>query len=160
MQKSQNQAIYQASTIWFYGKDIRKKRIPGSQPRRYNIFKSCLASFITTIPTSRQQRLLLLIPPPSWQNQQSSSLQSGNEGDQQKDVLWNASNEVTKKISELPEICFPGIESIGEPVSSEHAGSSTPLKTEQYFIPTKSLFSPYTFSFPRIFSHQVREVFH
>ena len=30
MQESQNQAIYQASTIWFYGKDTWRKRIPES----------------------------------------------------------------------------------------------------------------------------------
>ena len=51
------------------------------------------------------------------------------------------------KASGQPEICFPIASSVREPVRSEHTGSLTPLKTEQYFILTKSLFSSYIFGF-------------
>ena len=127
MQESQNQVIYQASTIWFHGKDIRRKRILGSRPWRYNTFGSCLASSTTRTPTSRRQYPFPLIPLHPWQNQQSSSPQSGNKDDQQKALQSALKSEATRKVSESvwfsmkpeagrwPGICLPGAKSVGEP---------------------------------------------
>ena len=36
MQESWNQVIYQVSIIWSYGKNIQKKKIPGSQLQRFS----------------------------------------------------------------------------------------------------------------------------
>ena len=98
MQESQNQVIYQVSTIWSHGKDIQRKKIPGSQPQRSSTLESSLARSTRTILTSRQRPLLQSTPHHRWLGQQSSppSLSSGNEGDQQ-DALRSAPNEVTRK---------------------------------------------------------------
>ena len=62
MRESQNWAIYQAFTIWFHGRDIQRKRIPGSQPQRSSTLESLSARFTKTILTSQQQLLLLSTP--------------------------------------------------------------------------------------------------
>ena len=62
MQESQNQVIYQVSTIWSHGKDIQKKRIPGSQLQRSSTSESSSARSTRIILTS-QPRLLLLSTP-------------------------------------------------------------------------------------------------
>ena len=62
MQESQNQVIYQVSTIWSHGKDIQKKRIPGSQPQRSSTSESSSARSARITLTS-QPRLLLLSTP-------------------------------------------------------------------------------------------------
>ena len=81
MQESQNQVIYQVSTIWSHGKDIQKKRIPGSQLQRSSTLESSSARSTKTTLTSRRQHLLQSIPHHRWLD--SLSLSSGNEDDQQ-----------------------------------------------------------------------------
>ena len=62
MRESQNQVIYQVSTIWSHKKDIQKKRIPGSQLQRSSTSESSSARSTRIILTS-QPRLLLLSTP-------------------------------------------------------------------------------------------------
>ena len=54
MQESQNQVIYQGSTIWFFEKVIQKKKISGSLHRPFSILGSSSARSIGIILTSRQ----------------------------------------------------------------------------------------------------------
>ena len=91
MQKSQNWATYQASTIWCLGKGIQKKKIPGSQPQRSSILGSSSAHSTRTTLTSRRRLLLQSTPHHQWLGQQSSplNLSSGNKDDRQ-DALQSA----------------------------------------------------------------------
>ena len=102
MQESQSQAIYQVSTIWSHGKDIRRKKIPESQPQQSNTLESSSARSTRTTLTSRQWLLLQSIPDHQWLNQQSSSpsLSSGKEDDRQdalKSVKKRNKEEATRK---------------------------------------------------------------
>ena len=72
MQGSQSQAIYQVSTIWSHGKDIRRKKIPGNQPQRSNTSESSSARSTRIILTSRLRLLRLLTLHHQWLDQQSS----------------------------------------------------------------------------------------
>ena len=92
MQESQNQVIYQVSTIWFHRKDIRKKKIPRSQLQQSNTLESSSACSTRTTLISQRRLLLQSIPHHRQLDQQSSqpSLSSGNEDDQQ-DALRSAS---------------------------------------------------------------------
>ena len=102
MRESQNRVIYQASTTWCLEKGTQRKRIPGSQPQWSSTLESSSACSTRITLTSRRQLLLQLTLHHQWLGQQSSSpkLLSGNEDDQQKDVLRNASSETTRKPSE------------------------------------------------------------
>ena len=76
MQESQNQVIYQGSTIWFLGKVIQKKKIPGSLIQRSNTLGSSSACSTRIILTSRQQSLRPLTLHHQWPGQPSSQQQS------------------------------------------------------------------------------------
>ena len=90
MQESQNRVIYQVSTIWFHGKDIQRKRIPGSQFQRSSTSESSSARSTRTILTSRPRLLLLSTPHPRWLDRQSSRLDLPNESeDDQPTALTN-----------------------------------------------------------------------
>ena len=90
MRESQNQVIYQVSTIWSHGKDIQRKRIPGSQLQPSSTSKSSSARSTRTILTSRPRLLLLLTPHHQWLDRQSSQLGLLNESeDNQLTVLTN-----------------------------------------------------------------------
>ena len=84
MQESQNQVIYQVSTIWSPGKDIQKKRIPGSQFQRSSTSESSSARSTKIILTSQPRLLLLSTPHHQRLNRQSSqrSLLNKSEDDQ------------------------------------------------------------------------------
>ena len=58
IRESQNRAIYQVSTIWFHGRNIQRKKIPGSQPQRSSILESISAHSSRTTLISRWQHLL------------------------------------------------------------------------------------------------------
>ena len=90
MQESQNQIIYQVSTIWSHGKDIQRKKIPGSQLQRSSTSGSSSARSTRTTLTSRQRLLLLLTPHHRWLDRQSSRLDLPNESeDDQSTALTN-----------------------------------------------------------------------
>ena len=84
MRESQNQVIYQVSTIWSHGKDIQRKKIPGSQPQRSNTSESSSTRSTRIILTSRPRLLWLLTLYHRWLDQQSSprSLPNESEDDQ------------------------------------------------------------------------------
>ena len=84
MQESQNQVIYQVSTIWSHGKDIQRKRIPRSQLQQFNTSESSSARFTKTILTSRPQLLLQSTSHHQWLDRQSIllSLSNKRENDQ------------------------------------------------------------------------------
>ena len=71
MQKSQNQVIYQISTIWSHRKNIQRKRIPGCQLWWFNISKNLSARSIGIILTSQLWLLLLSTSYHWWLNQES-----------------------------------------------------------------------------------------
>ena len=71
MQESQ-QAIYRGSTIWYFRKDIRKKKTPGSHTKLFSTLGSSSAHFIRIIPRNRQQSLRPLTPHHGWPGQQSN----------------------------------------------------------------------------------------
>ena len=71
MRESQNQVIYQVSTIWSYGKDILRKKIPGSQLQQSSTSESSSAHSIKTILTSQPRLFLLSTPHHRWLNRQS-----------------------------------------------------------------------------------------
>ena len=90
MRESQNQVIYQVSTIWSHGKDIQRKRIPGSQLQRSSTSESSSARSTRTILTSQPRLLLLLTPHPQWLDRQLSRLDLLNESkDDQPIALTN-----------------------------------------------------------------------
>ena len=90
MQESQNQVIYQVSTIWSHGKDIQKKRIPGSQLQRSSTSESSSARSTRTILTSRPRLLLLSTPHHRWLDRRSSRRSLANESeDDQPTALTN-----------------------------------------------------------------------
>ena len=90
MQESQNQVIYQVSTIWSHGKDIQRKKIPRSQLQRSSTSESSSARSTRTILTSRPRLLLLSTPHPRWLDRQSSRLDLPNESeDDQPTTLTN-----------------------------------------------------------------------
>ena len=90
MQESQNQVIYQVSTIWSHGKDIQKKRIPGSQLQRSSTSESSSARSTRTILTSRPRLLLLSTPHHRWLDRRSSRRSLSNESeDDQPTALTN-----------------------------------------------------------------------
>ena len=78
MRESQNQVIYQVSTIWSHRKDIQRKRIPESQLQRSSTSESSSACSTRTILTSRPQLLLLSTPHHQWLDRQSSQLDLPN----------------------------------------------------------------------------------
>ena len=84
MQESQNWVIYQVSTIWFHGKDIRKKRIPGNQPQQSNTSESLSAHSTRIILISRPRLFRLLTLHHRWLDQQPSprSLPNKSKDDQ------------------------------------------------------------------------------
>ena len=84
MQGSQNQVIYQISTIRSHGKDIQRKRVPGSQLQRSSISESSSARSTKIIVTSQPQLLLLSTLYHWWLDRQSSlrSLPNENKDDQ------------------------------------------------------------------------------
>ena len=71
MRESQ-QVIYQDSTIWFLGKVIQKKKIPGSLTQRSNTLGSSSARSTRTILTSRQRSLRPSTLHHRWPGQPSS----------------------------------------------------------------------------------------
>ena len=90
MRESQNQVIYQVSTIWSHGKHIQRKRIPGSQLQWSSTSGSSSACSTTTTLTSQSQLLLLLTSHHRWLDQQSSQLDLPNESeDNQPTALTN-----------------------------------------------------------------------
>ena len=74
MRESQ-QAIYRGSTIWYLGKGIRKKKIPGSLHQPFSTLGSSSAHSIRIILRSRQQLLRPSIPHHQWPGQQSNQNQ-------------------------------------------------------------------------------------
>ena len=84
MQGSQNQVIYQVSTIWSHEKDIQRKKIPGSQLQRFSTSESSSARSTRIILTSQPQLLLLSTSHHRWLDQQLSprSLPNESEDDQ------------------------------------------------------------------------------
>ena len=90
MRESQNQVIYQVSTIWSHGKDIQRKRIPGSQLQPSSTSESSSARSTRTILTSRPRLLLLSTPHHRWLDRQSSRLDLPNKSkDDQPIALTN-----------------------------------------------------------------------
>ena len=90
MRESQNQVIYQVSTIWSHGKDIQRKRIPGSQLQPSSTSESSSARSTRTILTSRPRLLLLSTPHHRWLDRQSSRLYLPNKSkDNQPTALTN-----------------------------------------------------------------------
>ena len=72
MRESQNQVIYQVSTIWFLGKVIQKKKIPGSLHRPFSTLGSSSARSTKIIRTSRQRPLRPSTLHHRWPGQPSS----------------------------------------------------------------------------------------
>ena len=64
--------IYQGSIIWFFGKVIQKKKIPGSLHRPFNTLESSSARSIRIILTSRQRPLRPSTLHHRWPGQPSS----------------------------------------------------------------------------------------
>ena len=148
MQESQNRVTYQASTTWCLGKNIQRKRIPGSQPQRSSTLESLLACSTRTTLTSWQRLLLQSIPHHQWLD--LPSLSSGNK-DNQQDALRSAPSranrrakqghkkEVTRRnpsqfsflkgpeAGRWPEICLPGAGSVGSLHWQFHHCSSIPV---------------------------------
>ena len=90
IQESQNQVIYQVSTIWSHRKNIQRKRIPGSQLQRSSTSESSSAHSTRTILTSQPRLLLLSTPHHRWPDRQSSQLGLPNESeDDQPTALTN-----------------------------------------------------------------------
>ena len=94
MQESQNQVIYQVSTICSHGKDTQRKRILESQLQRSGTSESSLARFIKTILTNRPRLLLLSTPRYWWLDWQSRLLSFSNKSE---DELANSTNKRAKK---------------------------------------------------------------
>ena len=76
-QESQK-VIYQDYTIWYLGKDIRKKKIPRNQLQQSSISKGSSARFRKIILISQLQFFLLLTLHHWWLDWQSSSLSFPN----------------------------------------------------------------------------------
>ena len=72
MRESQKQVIYQGSTIWFLGKVIQKKKIPGSLHRPFSTLGSSSARSTKIIRTSRQRPLRPSTLHHRWPGQPSS----------------------------------------------------------------------------------------
>ena len=78
MRESQNQVIYQVSTILSHRKDIQKKIISRSLLQQSSTSKSSWARSIRAILTSRPQLLLLSTPYHQWLDRQLSPLSLSN----------------------------------------------------------------------------------
>ena len=104
MRESQNQVIYQGSTIWFFGKVIQKKKIPRSLTQRSNTLGSSSARSIRIILTSRQRPLRPSTLHHRWPGQPSSQ-QPSQRSDQR---LRNESeaDQPTAPTSELKRAAF------------------------------------------------------
>ena len=90
IQESQNQVIYQISTIWSHRKDIQRKKIYGSQLQQSSTSESSSARSTRIILTSKPQLLLLLTPHHRWLDRQSSSRSFPNKSeDNQPKALTN-----------------------------------------------------------------------
>ena len=120
MQESQNQVIYQVSTTWSHGKDIQRKRIPGSQLQPSSTSESSSACSTMTILTSQPRLLLILTPHPQWLDRQSSRLDLLNKS--KDNQLIALTNEL--KRSELRLIFDVFLDKFGYLI---HSTSSTAL---------------------------------
>ena len=90
LRESQNQIIYQVSTIWSHEKDIQRKRIPGNQLQRSSTSESSSARSTKSILTSQLRLLLLSTPHHQWLDRQSSQLYLPNKSeDDQPTALTN-----------------------------------------------------------------------
>ena len=81
MRESQNQVIYQVSTTWSHGKDIKRKRIPGSQLQRPSTSENSSAHSTKTILTNRPRLFLLLVSQHRWLDQESSRQDLSNKSE-------------------------------------------------------------------------------
>ena len=96
MRESQR-VIYQGSTIWFLGKVIQKKKIPGSLHRPFSTLGSSSARSTKIIRTSRQRPLRPSTLHHRWPGQPSSQQPSQRSNQQKRGQPANSSNKRAKK---------------------------------------------------------------